>query len=56
MVIFKLEAQQLSMRHQRLGQTFTIPTNGVAGLRVHACMCCLPSSVELSAVEPHEEY
>ena len=55
-VIFKLEAQQLSMRHQRLGQTFTISTNGVAGLRVHACLCRLPSSVELSAVEPHEEY
>ena len=55
-VIFKLEAHQLSMRHQRLGRTFTIPTNGAVGLRVHACFLRNPSSVELSAVEPHEEF
>eukprot|EP01043_Picozoa_sp_COSAG02_P042185 COSAG02_NODE_3562_length_6554_cov_8.462277_5_plen_551_part_00 len=55
-VIFKLEAHQLSMRHQRLGRTFTIPTNGAGGLRVHANLNCHPSSVALSPAEPHEEY
>ena len=55
-MIFKLESHQLWMRHQRLGRTFTIPTNCVVGLRVYACLFRHPSSVELSALEPHEEY
>ena len=54
--VFKLEAHQLSLRVQRLGgQTFTVPTNGVQGLRVHACMNG-KNRVQLSRAEPGEEY
>ena len=55
--VFKLEAQQLSMRVRRLGaQTFTMPTNGVQNLRVHVVLYSHPSRVQLSRVEAHEEY
>ena len=56
MLIFKLEAHQLSLRVARLGaQTFTINTNGAQGLRT--CVCSLnPSRVEFSAAEVGEQY
>ena len=55
-LIFKLEAHQLSLRVARLGaQTFTINTNGVQGLRT--CVCSAAQSrVEFSAAEVGEEY
>ena len=55
-LIFKLEAHQLSLRVARLGaQIFTINTNGVQGLRT--CVCSYYNSrVEFSAVEVGEEY
>ena len=55
-LIFKLEARQLSLRVARLGaQTFTLSTNGVQGLRT--CVCAhFPSRVEFSAAQPGEEY
>ena len=55
-LIFKLEARQLSLRVARLGaQTFTLSTNGVQGLRTCVCAHCL-SRVEFSAAQPGEEY
>ena len=55
-LIFKLEARQLSLRVARLGaQTFTLSTNGVQGLRTCVCSGC-PSRVEFSAAQPGEEY
>ena len=54
--VLKLEAHQLSLRVQRLGaQTFTVPTNGVPGLRVQVCMAN-KNRVQLSRAEPGEEY
>ena len=55
--VFKLEAHQLSMRVRRLGdRTFTLPTNGVQNLRVHANIYQNPTRVQLSRVEAHEEF
>ena len=55
-LIFKLEARQLSLRVARLGaQTFILNTNGVQGLRTCVGACC-PSRVEFAAVQPGEEY
>jgi hypothetical protein len=55
-LIFKLEARQLSLRVARLGaQTFTLSTNGVQGLRT--CVSAGSASrVEFSAAQPGEEY
>ena len=55
-LIFKLEAHQLSLRVARLGaQTFTINTNGAQELRT--CVCSRRQSrVEFSAAEVGEEY
>ena len=53
--VLKLEAEQLSMRVQRLGdRAFTVPTNGQRGLRVWVCLG--GSRVRLTQVLPHEEY
>ena len=55
-LIFKLEARQLSLRVARLGaQTFTLSTNGVQGLRT-CVAAAYPSRVEFSAAQPGEEY
>ena len=55
--VFKLEAQQLSVRVQRLGaQTFTIATDGAPNLRVFVAIFSGPSRVQLSRAEPGEEY
>ena len=55
-LIFKLEAHQLSLRVARLGaQTFTINTNGVQGLRTYVSSYS-QSRVEFSAAEVGEEY
>jgi hypothetical protein len=55
-LIFKLEARQLSLRVARLGaQTFTLNTNGEQGLRT--CVAAWsPRRVEFSAAQPEEEY
>ena len=54
--VIKLEAEQLSVRVQRVGdRTFTVPTNGQRGLRVWVCLHT-GGRVRLSAAEPHEEY
>ena len=55
-LIFKLEARQLSLRVARLGaQTFTLNTNGVQGLRTCVAAYYL-SRVEFSIAQPGEEY
>ena len=54
--VIKLEAEQLSVRVQRVGdRTFTVPTNGQRGLRVWVCLHT-GGRVRLSAAEPHEEF
>ena len=55
--VFKLEAQRLSMRAQRLGdQTFTMDTNGAQNLRIHVCLHSSPTRVQLSQAEPEDEF
>ena len=55
--VLKLEAHQLSLRVQRLGeQTFTIPTEGQQDLRVWVWWYYSGNRVRLSAAEPHEEF
>jgi len=57
LAVFKLEQHQLSMHHQRLGRTFTMPTNGVQNLRVHVCFGgSSENRVQLTRAEPHEQY
>lgn len=55
--VFKLEEQQLSVRVQRLGQTFTIPTRGQHNLRI--CVDLYGSAgnrVQVSRADAHELY
>lgn len=53
--IMKLEAHQLSIRVQRLGQAHTVPTNGVQNLRI-GVMAHGINRVQLSQAEVGEEY
>ncbi len=55
--VFKLEAQRLSMRVQRLGdQTFTMDTNGAQNLRIHVGLARHSTRVQLSRAEPEDEF
>jgi hypothetical protein len=55
--VFKLEAQRLSMRAQRLGdQTFTMDTNGAQNLRIHVWLHNNGTRVQLSRAEPEDEF
>lgn len=54
--VLKLEAAQLSVRIQRLGETFSMPTNGAQNLRVWICMHGKGTALQVSPAELHEEY
>ena len=55
--VLKLEAHQLSLRVQRLGdRTFTVPTGGQQGLRAWVLVSHEGDRVRLAPAEPHEEY
>ena len=56
-LVFKLEARQLSLWVARLGaQIFTMDTGGAQGLRVYVHMHGGGNRVQLSQIEPGEEY
>lgn len=55
--VFKLDQHQLSMRSQRLGQTFTMPTLGFQNLRIHVCFGrSTQNRVQVARAEPHEHF